>query len=167
MGVVNEAIENGVGDGSVTDHLVPVLYRKLAGDHRGTIDMAVVHDLEQIAALFVVQGGQPPVVDDEHVGLGQCGEELQVPSLALGLQDLGEQPGSSAVDDVEPVSARLLAESAGEIGLAGPGGADDQDVIVVSRGDMMIFSVLESGRISVPRSPPGSLRQAGRKLHRK
>src|SRR3990172_5239787 len=132
VGVVNEPVENGVGQGAVADHLVPVFDRKLAGDQGGSVDVAVVHDLQQVAALVVVQGGQTPVVDDEQVRLGQCGQELQVPSLSLGLEDLAEQPGSPAVDDVESVATRLLAESACEVGLAGTGGADDQNIVVVA-----------------------------------
>ena len=63
VGVVNEPVEDRVGEGPIADHLVPVFDRELARDQRGAVDVAVVHDLEQIAALIVVQGGQPPVVD--------------------------------------------------------------------------------------------------------
>ena len=32
MGVVNQAVENGVSDGRIPDMLMPVLYRQLTGD---------------------------------------------------------------------------------------------------------------------------------------
>src|SRR3989304_2073785 len=64
--------------------------------------------------------------------LASASEELQMPPLALGLLDLVEQAGCPSVDDVEPVAARLLPQGAGEVGLAGPRGADDQDVVVVA-----------------------------------
>ena len=132
MRVVNEPIEDRVGEGTIADHLVPYLDRELTGDQRGAVDVAVVHDLQQVAALLVVQRSEPPVVDDEQVGLGDRGEELQVPPLALGLQDLGKQAGRPPVDDVEAVAAHLLPEGAGEIGLSGSRGADDQDIVVVA-----------------------------------
>ena len=50
MGVMNEAIENGVGKGRVTGRecRMPVLDRQLADDHRGT----------QLAGFFDIVVGQ-------------------------------------------------------------------------------------------------------------
>ena len=60
MGVVNEAVEDGVAEGGVADHVVPVLQGELAGDEGGAPAVAVVEDLQEIAALGVVQGGAMP-----------------------------------------------------------------------------------------------------------
>ena len=64
--VVDETVENGVGDGGIGDHLVPVIDRHLAGDDGGTALMPIVDDLEQIATLVGGERSQSPVVEDEE-----------------------------------------------------------------------------------------------------
>ena len=51
MGVVDEAVEDGVCQSWVADGLVPVLNRKLAGDDRRAPAVTVFEDFEQIAPL--------------------------------------------------------------------------------------------------------------------
>ena len=48
---MDEPVENGVGNGGIGDHLVPVIDGDLASDDGGAALMPVVHDLEKIAAL--------------------------------------------------------------------------------------------------------------------
>ena len=64
--VVDETVENGVGDGGIGDDLVPVIDRDLAGDDGRATLMAVVDDLEEIAALVAGERSQSPVVEDEE-----------------------------------------------------------------------------------------------------
>ena len=49
MGVVEQPIADGVGDGSLSELIVPVLDLELAGEDGGAGAVAVVEDLEQIA----------------------------------------------------------------------------------------------------------------------
>jgi hypothetical protein len=54
VGVVDEAIEDCVGDGGISDNFVPVINGQLAGDDDRTSFISVLDDLEQIAALIGV-----------------------------------------------------------------------------------------------------------------
>ena len=68
MGVVDEAVEEGIDDGGIGDDLVPVLDRHLAGDDGGSALVAIVDDFEEIATLLAGERGEPPVViEDEQV----------------------------------------------------------------------------------------------------
>jgi hypothetical protein len=67
VGVVDEAIEDGVGDGGVGDDLVPVLDRYLAGDDGRSALVAIVDDFEEIATLLAGERGEAPIVEDEQV----------------------------------------------------------------------------------------------------
>ena len=49
---MNEPIADGIGDGGVSDQLVPVVHRQLAGDQGGTQAVAVFEDLQQIVLLL-------------------------------------------------------------------------------------------------------------------
>ena len=67
MGVVNEAIEDGVGAGRVADDVTPLLDRNLAGDDRRSALMAVFQDFEEIALLGLCERRQTPVVQDQEL----------------------------------------------------------------------------------------------------
>ena len=51
MGVMDEPIQDGVGDGRIGDQFVPVLDGELAGHDGGGASMPVVEDLQEITLL--------------------------------------------------------------------------------------------------------------------
>ncbi len=55
MGIVDDAIENGVGDSRLTDHVVPGGNGKLGGDQRGFPAVAFLEDFEQVETLLIGQ----------------------------------------------------------------------------------------------------------------
>ena len=59
MGAMDDAIESGVGQGGIADHLVPAIDRDLTGDQQGSPVVAIIDDLEQIAALLGVERFRP------------------------------------------------------------------------------------------------------------
>jgi hypothetical protein len=71
VGVVDEAVEDGVGQRGVTDGGMPVINRKLAGHDRRARAVPVVEHLQQIAAVHVVEDSEPPVIDHDHINPGQ------------------------------------------------------------------------------------------------
>ena len=60
VGVVDQAIEDGVGDGGIADDLVPVLDRQLAGHDGGAAAVPILHDLQEVAALLGEHRGEAP-----------------------------------------------------------------------------------------------------------
>ena len=65
MGVVDEAIENGVRDGRISDQFMPVIDGELAGhDGRGA-SMPVVENFQEIAPLLGRERRQAPVIQDQ------------------------------------------------------------------------------------------------------
>jgi hypothetical protein len=55
IGIVNEAVEDSVGDGGIADDFIPVVDGDLAGDDGRAALVAVLDDLEEIAALIVIE----------------------------------------------------------------------------------------------------------------
>jgi len=51
MGIVDDAVEDGVGDGRFADDVVPAIDRDLAGDEGGAAAAALLDDLQEIATL--------------------------------------------------------------------------------------------------------------------
>ena len=68
MGAVDDAVENGVGQGRIANHLVPAIDRDLAGDQQRSSVAAIVDDLEQVAALLRIERFRPPIIDDQQAG---------------------------------------------------------------------------------------------------
>jgi hypothetical protein len=67
MRVVDDAVEDGVGQRRIADDFVPVVDRHLAGDDQRAGAVAILDDLQQIALLFGKQRFRAPIVD----GLGR------------------------------------------------------------------------------------------------
>ena len=63
--VVNEAVQDGVAHGGITDEFVPGVDGVLAGDQRGAGPLSVIEDLEEQAVLVRFERGEAPVVNDE------------------------------------------------------------------------------------------------------
>ena len=127
---MDEAVEDGVGDGGIGDDLVPVLDRHLAGDDGRAALMAIIDDLEQIAALLAGERGEPPIVEDEELDARRALEQPGIASVAAGERERLEQPRQAMIEDGTIVAAGLVAERAGDPALAGPGRAGDQEVLL-------------------------------------
>ena len=64
IGVVDDAIEDGVGHGRVSDQRVEVGDRELAGDEYGAAVVTVFDDLQQVAPLIGVESFRTPIVQN-------------------------------------------------------------------------------------------------------
>ena len=82
VGVVDEAVEDGVGDGRIADDLVPVIDGQLAGHDGRAAAVPIVDDLEEIAALLGRQRREAPVVEDQQLDAGQGLEQPGVAAVA-------------------------------------------------------------------------------------
>src|SRR2546430_5407282 len=81
VGVVDEAVEDGVGDGWVADDVVPVFDGKLAGDDGRSASVPIVHDVEQVAAPLGGHWGEAPVVEGQQPDAADAVGEPCVASL--------------------------------------------------------------------------------------
>ena len=61
MGVVDDAVEDGIGQGWIADQVVPAIDRNLAGDQRRAAAVAVLDNLEEIPALLRTERFEAPV----------------------------------------------------------------------------------------------------------
>lgn len=93
MGVVDQAVEDGVGQGWVAQGVMPVGDGQLAGDHGGAGLIALVEDFEQVAAAFIVERRQAPVVEDEDLDLGQGRHPFKIAAIGAGEGEFLEQAG--------------------------------------------------------------------------
>jgi hypothetical protein len=64
--VVNDAVEDGVGEGWNVDQVMPAVHGNLAGDDERAFVVAILDDFEQIARLIGGERFGSPVVQDEQ-----------------------------------------------------------------------------------------------------
>jgi hypothetical protein len=67
VGVVYQAVENGVGVGGIANQRVPLVDRELAGDEGGAAAVAVLEYFQQVVAGRGVERLQAPVVEDKEI----------------------------------------------------------------------------------------------------
>ena len=118
---MDEAIEDGVGDGGIGDDLVPVLDRHLAGDDGRAALVAVVDYLEEIAPLLAGERGDAPVVEDEQIDPRQRLEQPCIAPIVTGERQSLEQPWQPVIEDGTVVATGFVAERAGDPALADAG----------------------------------------------
>lgn len=166
MGVVHDAIEDGVGDGRLGDDVVPAVDRNLAGDQGGASTTALFNDLQQIAALVGAERFEAEVVEDEQADLAEPLHEAWMATVAAGQRELGEQPGDALIENSVVVAAGLVGERAGEPAFADAGRALDDQVLCGGdpvTGDQPLEqrAVQSAGAAVVDVLDGGALAQAG------
>ena len=70
-----------------------VLIGELAGDQDGLAAVVIAEDLEQTAALVVVERDHFEVVKHDEIGLGVVAQEFRVTAVGLGDREILEEPG--------------------------------------------------------------------------
>ena len=65
MGVVDQAVQDRVGQCRVADCLVPVVHGQLTGHQGGSPVVAVLQDFQQIVTFGLAQRRDSPVIQNE------------------------------------------------------------------------------------------------------
>src|SRR5260370_23744092 len=129
MGVVDDAVEDGVGDGRLAGGLVPSVDRDLAGGEGCAAAVALLDDLQEIAALVGPERFEPPVVEDEQPHLAEPLHQPWIATVAAGECEVGEQLGHALIENGSVVATGFVAECAGEPGFADACRAFDDEVL--------------------------------------
>ena len=126
MGVMQESIEDGIGDGLFADPAMPVLDGQLRGEDRGTPLRAIVDELEQIITPVRLERLQREVIEHEHIDFGERDKPALVRAIAAGDAQLLEQTGKPGIERAFAHATCLLRQGTGEPGLANAGWAEDE-----------------------------------------
>jgi hypothetical protein len=149
MRVVEEAIEDRIPEGGIANDLVPVIGRDLTGEQGASAAVAVIEHLEKVVASRVVQGRQPPVVQDQKVSPGEALEEAGPRPVPPSDQELVEKPGQAVVADAQPMATGLMAEGAGEVGLARSRGSDEEHALTPA-DPLAVAEPKDEGSVQAP-----------------
>ncbi len=129
---MDQTVEDGVGQRGITHDLVPAIDRHLAGDDQGAAIVAVLDNLQQIAALLGSQWLRSPVVQNEQVDPRELAHQTTISAVTTRQRQCCEQARAALVEDREIFPASLVAQCAGDEALAGAAGAGNQAVPVLT-----------------------------------
>ena len=76
MGVVDQTVEDAVGDGGIADLLVPARDRQLRSEDGRANLVAILADLPDVATLAFVQRRHGPVVDHQNIDATESSQEM-------------------------------------------------------------------------------------------
>ena len=97
--VVNDAIENGISVGRITDQLVPFVHWDLAGDNRRSATIAFFEDFEKVVAGCSIERFKPPIIEDKQLHTADCPQEACITTIAARECKIGEQLGNALVEN--------------------------------------------------------------------
>jgi energy-coupling factor transporter ATP-binding protein EcfA2 len=132
MGVVDEMIQDGVGDGRIANQFVPMIHGELAGDDGRGASMPVIEDVQETAPLLGRERRQASIIQDQKLDSRQGLEQTLVTSIPAREQQGIEQPWQTMVEDRTAVAASPLVKGAGNKTHADANRPDDQQVVMTS-----------------------------------
>src|SRR5580700_11931377 len=125
VGVVNDTVEDGVGERGNTDQVVPTVDGNLTGDDERPVVITIFDDLQHISCLVGCQRLWPPIIQYQQLDAGERSQQSGVARVAVRDGQVGKQPGNAGVENGYVFSARLVAERASEPALAEAAQAND------------------------------------------
>lgn len=84
MGVVNQAVQVGIGVSRITDQFMPSGYRELAGDEGRAAAISVLEDFQQVVPGVAIEGFKAPVIENEQVDPSKTLHTRGDPAVTLG-----------------------------------------------------------------------------------
>ena len=136
---LGEALGDDLGIEGVRKDLGPVLEWAVGGDEGGAAVVVTLRDdLEGELGLRRVHGEDGEVVDGEQLGGEVATEDAVESAVELGAVEIVEQARSGDEEDAAVCLAGAVGEGAGEEGLAGAGGADEERIDpLIDKGEVV------------------------------
>lgn len=130
VGIVYDAVENGVGNGGFADHVMPLGDGELCGDQGRFPAVTFLEDFEEIETLLIGERVGSPIIENEQLDARQLVNEAGEPPVEPGEAKILEQTWGSQIENgmIEPCS--LTSEGAGQPGFSGAGLAGNDHIFM-------------------------------------
>ena len=107
MRVVNDAVQDGVGEPAAAEVLMPVGHGQLRGDDRGTRAVTLLDGLEEVLFLRLGEAGKAKIINDEQSDFAQAFEEPIVGALSAPLER--KRMVALLIEDITLLKAERIA----------------------------------------------------------
>ena len=116
----------------IANLVVPAIHGDLRGNDGGAAVVAIIDDLDQVAALLGRELDHRPIVNQQHAGPGKAGQRACLASVQARHCEFVEQTREPLVKHREPVARRPIAERATNPTFADSGSPYQENVEVAS-----------------------------------
>lgn len=99
MGVVNEAVEDGIGVGGIADQFMPSGDGELTGDEGRAAAISFLQDFQHVVPSVAIERFEPPVIKDEQVDPGKTLHARGDPAITFGKGQFVDQPWQPHVEN--------------------------------------------------------------------
>src|SRR5215472_6157532 len=123
MSVMDDAVEDGVGEGRFADRIVPTVDRDLAGDQRGAAAVAVLDDFEHFVALLRSERLEAPIIEDQQLDAAEGAHQTQISPVAAGERQIAEHPRHALIEHRAVIATGLLSEGTSQPAFADASGS--------------------------------------------
>src|ERR1700731_1743608 len=110
MGVVNEAVEDGVGISRVADEGVPFVDRDLAGEDGRAAPVAFLEDFVEVTTGTGVERFEAPIVENEELDAGEAAQDAGIAAIAAGEGEFGGELGNPLIENRAVVAAGFVTQ---------------------------------------------------------
>jgi hypothetical protein len=130
MGIAEQAIQQGIGNGWFLQVFMPVLDWELTGQQNGAAAVAIFDNFQEIVPFGGREGFEREVIQDQQVDFRQRRQTPgQAPVASCDAQCLKQACGAF-VAHRKSLAARLMAQGTGQPGLAATGRPGDQQLLM-------------------------------------
>src|SRR5690348_5739642 len=153
MGVVNEAVEDGVGICWIANEGVPFVDGDLTGENGRATPIAFLEDLVEVTTGTRVERFEAPIVEDEELDAGETAQDAGIAAITAGEREFGEELGNPLIENRAVVAASLVTQGASKPTFADPGGPAQNQIVVrvdpLAIGELVEQSTVEAAWGSV------------------
>ena len=158
MGVVDQAIQDGIGQGGIPDLGVAFIHRELRGHESGTETVTIFEEFQEVPALFIGQGGYSPVVQGDQIGFRQDGQELGITPIPFGDLEVLEETGETKIANRVAFSTGFMGQGTGQEGFTASRGPGDEYIVMLLHPEELDEAELERKLFPPPPLIPFELR---------
>src|SRR5208283_954131 len=130
MSIMNEAVQDRIAEGGVTDDVVPMFHGDLAGDDGRGATMAIIKELQKVTPFGRIENRQPPVVEDEELNATDGFEQAAIAAIASSEGERLEEARDAMILDRTIIAASFVAEGASDPAFAQTGCPCDEQVLI-------------------------------------
>ena len=130
VSVMNQTIQDAVGEGRIADLIVPMSDGYLTGQNGRANRIAVVTDFQKVPAFAVGQWSHSPIINNQDVDACETVQEFAETAVSAGYRQIPEQTRRPEVERSEAVANSFLRQSARHIAFSNATGPRDQQVVM-------------------------------------
>jgi len=130
VSVVDKAVQDGIGEGGITEDLVPLIAGDLGDDEGGFPVVAVVKDFQEGADSVGRKRSQSPVIQNQKVDAGQGLQTFTQTAVGFGDGQFRQQSGYAGVEDLDSGLAGVMGQGASQVTLSNSAWPGDETVFV-------------------------------------